>query len=72
MKLDRALAELRGGRAPGAAVAGAGGARGEVERGVETERGGGTPPTSAPLQVAPAKKGVPLKNLGGLDSLFRR
>ncbi len=72
VKLDRALAELRGGRAPGAAVAGAGGARGEVERGVETERGGGTPPTSAPLQVAPAKKGVPLKNLGGLDSLFRR
>jgi ATP-dependent helicase HrpA len=81
VKLDRALAELRSGGGQGASVS-APGATGVGSLGMKSGekapavagRGESGPaaPVAAPLQVAPTKRSTPLKNLGGLDSLFRR
>jgi ATP-dependent helicase HrpA len=74
VKLDRALAELKSGRSGvTAAVAGSGGAVGG-EKGASAAVVAPRPEKAvpAPLQVAPVKRTTPLKNLGGLDSLFRR
>jgi ATP-dependent helicase HrpA len=62
VKLDRALAELKGGRPPTSAG---------TQTTIET-----TPKPPAPTPILAAKvtekKGEPLKNLSALDGLFRR
>ncbi|MGC4074021.1 MAG: ATP-dependent RNA helicase HrpA [Nibricoccus sp.] len=70
VKLDRALAELKSGR-PGVPATAISSAKGGGDGALKPAAQAPVPPP-APLQVAPAKKGTPLKNLGGLDSLFRR
>jgi len=76
VKLDRALAELKngygkpaGGFSAKATVAGNAGSEKS-----EPPRRADVPPTAtpAPIQAVTTKKNAPLKNLGGLDSLFRR
>jgi ATP-dependent helicase HrpA len=76
VKLDRVLAELRAGGFAGPGVAAGAGARGgEKETAPSSPSRSEAPPPAnqpVPIQVVPVKKGAPLKNLGGLDSLFRR
>jgi ATP-dependent helicase HrpA len=74
VKLDRVLAQLRSGRCVGQSAPLPAVAAGQENELSSPSRRDVTPAASqpGPIQAVPVKKGTPLKNLGGLDSLFRR